>query len=275
MLLPPRPLRLNRLFVVEHITGGPALLLVGLAAACLGGWVTFGDASQLAEESRIWENGVPASQVSATCRVRTQRLVIHEHKVSVRYTDANGAEHRGYVDFSTLGAKYDGSKEAVVRYLREAPDRFALSWAVDAGTARILLIVLLALGMFLATAAFGALGMRMLRRFATARRLAARSDEIAVRVVKVEPQLSRGRHKRSTFHYEGRAASGRELSGKESFPLDRPPLFADASGRTIVALVDPDDPSRLLLVHGDFLPFEPTPDEQAAIRAAIALRRTG
>lgn len=193
----------------------------------------------------------------------------------MNYADANGATHRDRVKFRTLGLRCDRSEQPVVRHLPDDPGRFALSWAVDARTGRVLALALLAFGAIFIVAMCAFHGARMVRRLALARRLAARSDELVLKVVKVEPVMGRWRQTGNEYHFEARAADGRHLSGTEEAKLKRPPLFGDPSGRTLVALVDPDDPARPLVLLQDFHPFDLPPAEQAAVRAAVAARSAG
>jgi hypothetical protein len=273
MLLPPRPLRLQPLFVLQYAVGGAALAVFGAAALIVGAALLYGSACELSEESRIWESGVTAPEASAKGKVRTKKFLFHDCKIDVTYADEAGGTHRGSVDFDTLVGSFDDSAPPVVRYLPEDPKRFAVSWAVDARASRIAHIVFLTLGGGVGTIAFAIVGIGMLRRLSLARRCALESDELVVRITKVEPRTGRfGGHAGNEYHYAGPAPYGGDVSGEESLGKGEEPLFADASKTTIVVLVDPAQTGHALVVRGDFHPFVLTPEEQETVRAAIKPR---
>jgi hypothetical protein len=238
--------------------------------------MAYDSARDLSEESRIWESGLAAPQASGWVTNKTRRFPFRTSKLDVTYIDAAGKHHRHEVEIDTIWGSIDGSKRPVVRYLPEHADRFAVSWAVEARASRIANVVALGvLGVGLVAAAFGVIGIGALRRLSLARRRAFDSEEVVVRITKVEPKAGPRGYAGDVYHYAGKTADGRELSGKESFRKNEEPLFADASRTTIVVLVDPLDPGPALVVRQDFRPFVLTPEEESAVRAAIAGRGSG
>ena len=273
MLLPPPPLRLSSSFVLKYGLGGLLLLLLGAAAATGYGWWQFGEVAGLIEQSRIWETGVPALTTSASGGFKTHKFLIHSYNFDVRYVDAGGAPHARKLKFDTLIGEVDRTRQPIVRHLKDDPDRFALSWAVEAKTSRWASILTLGLvGVGLIGGAFTILGLRALRRLADARRCASFSDEVIVRIDSMVPKTIKGRHTHNVFHFTGEMTDGRKVTGKEELPRKHDPLFADPDRRTMVALVDPDKLERPVVVRADFYPFDLTSEEQESVRAAIAAR---
>ena len=271
MLLPPRPLRLKASFAWKYGLGGAALVLVALCMVVVCAGSAYFSVRDLSEESRIWESGVTAPQASAEGRVKKRRHGRRTCTIDVRYVDANGAPHRHRIEFDMIGRTFDASKPPVVRYLPGDADRFAVSWAVDVRSGRIVGIVLTTLSAGLIGTMFAVLGIRALRRLSRARRRALDSDEVVVEITKVEPRKGRG-NMGNVYHYVGKTAAGREVSGEETLARNREPLFADSAGKTMLALVDPADPGPPLVVLRDFHPFQLTEEEQAAVRSAIKAR---
>jgi hypothetical protein len=271
MLLPPCPLRLQTSFVWKNQLVGVLLLLIGIAASLGYAWWQYDAVRELIEQTGIWQAGVPAAWSEVKGEVTTNRFIFRGYDLDVTYLDAQGARHQGKLKFDTLGGAVDQKRDPVVHYLKDAPDRFALSWSMDVRTSRWVSVGFMALvGIGLVGGSFSYLGWLALRRLADARRCAARSDEVIVRITKVVPQMVQGRHTGNTIHFAGVTVDGREVAGKMVLAKKYEPLYADPSLQTMVALVPPENPKRAVVLRSDFHPFLLTTEEQAQVRAAIA-----
>lgn len=274
MLLPPCPLRLNASFFWRYLLGGLALGLIGLAAAVgLGIW-QYEAITQLLDQTRVWRDGVPAVRTEVSGKETTNKVIFHTYALDVHYFDAGGAVHDAKLEFDTLATEVDQTVDPLVRYARDDPGRFALSWAMDVKTSRWVSIgFMLVAGFGLVSGCFLLLGYGALRRLTDARRCARRSDEILVRVTKATQQFVNGRHKMTEYLYSGQTLDGRPVAGKVLFPPNYEPLFADQAKQVMVALVPQENLKRSVVLRGDFYPFELNADEQAKVRAGIASRR--
>jgi len=271
MVLPPCPLRLQSSFVWKNLLGGGLLLLAGLGASAGYAWWQYDAVRQLVDQTEIWKAGVPAPQCEVKGEVTTNHFIFRGYKLDVKYRDPRGAIHQGRLELDTLGGAVDQKREPVVRYLEKEPDRFALSWSMDVRTSRWASFAFMAVvGVGLVGGSFACLGLLALRRLADARRCAARSDEVIVRITKAEPQVVQGRQTGTIFHFAGQTVDGRWVAGKTSLARKSEPLYADPSLQNLVALVSPESPKRAVVLRGDFYPFLLTSDEQAQVRAAIA-----
>ncbi len=271
MVLPPCPLRLQSSFVWKNLLAGTIMLTIGVAAAVGYAWWQYDSVGELVDQTRVWRAGVPAPQTEVKGEVTTNRFVFRSYDLNVRFVDQKGALHEGKLTFDTLGGEVDQKRDPAVHYLENAPDRFALSWAMDVTTSRWVAVVFMAVvGVGLVGGSFGYIGWLCLRRLADARRCAARSDEVIVRITKVVAQMVHGRQAGTTYHFEGQTVDGRTVAGKAVMQKNQEPLFADAARQTIVALVPPENPKRAVVLRQDFHPFQLTADEQAQARAAIA-----
>jgi hypothetical protein len=272
----PRPLRLKPSFVRRQTIGGVALLAAAVAVASTGGVSAWGSASDLSEQSRIWEAGITAPNAMAQGRVTTRFPfgLFHRYKFDVSYTDESGVFHQHVLEFETCD-EVGTSAEPEVRHLRGDADRFALSWAVHARGSRILAIgAVVVIGVVMG-GIFGLLGIHSLRHLSLARRRALRSEAVVARIASVRPVMLSGRHTSSVFNFEGRTADGRSVKGNTSIKIKQQPLFADPWGHTMVVLVGPRGSDRPFALLGDFHPFELTPGQQEAVRSALQSRGGG
>jgi hypothetical protein len=271
MLLPPRPLRLRSSFVWLNQLGGIFLLLAGIAVAIGYGWWQADEVKALLTQSRIWRDGVAAQRAEVGGQVRTKQFIFHSYELDVSYVDASGATHEHELEFDTLLDKVDEDTEVSVRHLADAPERFALSWAMEVKTSRWMAIIFLGLvGVGLIGGSLVYLGCHALRLLANGRRCARRSDEVVVQITQVTQQVTQGKHNANVYHYQGQLDDGRPITGKVSYALKHEPLFADPTRQTMIALVSPENLKRPLSLRGDFHPFALSEDEQAAVRTAIA-----
>jgi hypothetical protein len=276
MLLPPTPLRLQSSFVWKYRLGGLVLLAVGISAgAGYAAW-QYNTIRELLDQARIWRMGEPALEVRVSGREKTSKGIFHGYELDVEYVDAREGRHKRTMKFDTLGGEVDQNAEPAVHYLKDDPDQYALSWAMDVTTSRWCSIGFMMLaGVGLIGGSFSFLGWRALRRLLDAQRCAARSDEVIVEITKVRPQKVHGKITANEIFFTGLTPDGREVKGDTTFPIKFEPLWADASQRRMVALVPPENLKRAVVPRGDFWPFEFTADEQAKVRAAIAARGQG
>ena len=270
MVLPPRPLRLQSSFVWKFQLGGLALLLGALAVAVAVVLWQAAAVRALLDQNGIWAAGQEAAGASAGGEVTTHLGILHSYTLHVKYLDGQGAEHAGVLEFDALFASVDRDKDPVVRFLADAPERFALSWAQDLGTSRWAAAgVWVLLGAGLIGGAIGAGGWFVLRRLGDARRCARQADEYVARITSVVPQYVKGRHSGNAYLFAAQTVDGRPITGKADFPLAHTPLFADREGTSMLVLAAQDCLQRPVAPRDDFFPFALTAEEQAAARAAL------
>ncbi|HTQ31544.1 MAG TPA: hypothetical protein VMI53_10070 [Opitutaceae bacterium] len=273
MPLLPAPLRLQSSFVWKNRLGGLVLILAGIGAAVGFGWYESGAVKELLDQSRIWQEGTPAWRTEVSGHVTSHDFVLNEYDLNVTFVDANQVSHDNNVKFDTFIGKVDQEREPMVHYLPNDPDRFALSWAIDAKTSRWSAIVFMAvIGIGLIGGAFTFLGWLALRRLSDAKACASRPDEVILRIAKIVPTIVKGKQTGNEYHFTGHTLAGREITGKTVFALKYEPLFADAAKQAVLALVPQENVKRPLVLRGDFYPFDLSPDDQARVRAAIAAR---
>jgi hypothetical protein len=271
VILPPRPLRLKPKFVWSCRLGGLGLVLAGIGAAIGYGWWQWSEIQALLEQRQIWETGVEAQDVRVEGHVTSHLIILHGYNLRVEFIDAVGVRHENKIEFSTLGVTVDQASPTVVHHLAGAPERFALSWAMDVTGGRWGAIIFMGVaGVGLIGGSFTFLGIKAWRRLADARRVANRSEEIVARVTKVVPQMYQGRHTGNEYHFTGECDGGRTVTGKETFAVKHTPLHLDPERLTILALVAPEKPDRAVAVRADFHPFQLRDEDRQVVQSAIA-----
>ena len=274
MPLLPSPLRLNSSFVWKTQLGGIALIIFGLGCSVGFAWWESSAIRKLVDQSRIWPRGAVALQTSVTGNVTSHSFILNDYDLDVTFLDENQVSHQAKLEFDTFISKADQDSAPVVHYLKDDPEKFALSWAINAKISRWAAIVFeLLVGVGLVGGSFAYIGVMALRRLSDARCCALRSNEVVVRITQVVPTKAKGRHVGNQYHFTGRMVDGREVSGKTVFSIKYEPLFADGAKRTMVALIPQENVKRPVVVRGDFYPFDLTPDEQAKVRQSMAGRR--
>ena len=214
-----------------------------------------------------------ALETSVKGTVTSHSFILNDYDLEVTYLDANQISHQSKLEFETLISTIDRDSDPVVRYLHGDPEKFALSWAMNAKISRWAAMVFMAVvGVGLVGGSVVFFGMRALRRLSDARGCALRSNEVLVRVTQVVSTMVKGRHTGNEYRFTGRMVDGREVSGKTVFPVKYGPLFADAAKQTMLVLIPQENVKRPVVLRGDFHPFELTPDEQSKVRQAIASR---
>jgi hypothetical protein len=273
MPLLPSPLRLKSSFVWKTQLGGLVLILVGLVAVAGYAWWQYGSVKELVDQSRIWSEGTTALKTTVEGSVTSHSFILNDYNLDVTFLDENQVSHQGKLEFSTLISTIDRDSDPEVRYSHDDPEKFALSWAMNAKISRWAAIAFMAVvGVGLVGGSFTFLGVMALRRLSDARCCALRSNEVVVRVTKVVPTMAKTRHVGNEYHFTGRMVDGREVAGKTVFPVKYEPLFADGAKQTMVALIPQENVKRPVVLRGDFYPFDLTPDEQAKVRQAMASR---
>jgi hypothetical protein len=273
MLLPPRPLRLRASFIWKFQLGGLALVAVGVAATIGYAWWQLDALKELLDQSRVWAAGVPAEYCEVSGKVSTTKAIFHNYTLDVIYVDAARKRHQAKLEFSTLVTEMDQARNPVVRYLKDEPGRYALSWAVEAKTSRWASFLFMTIvGVGLVGGSFSFIGVVMLRRVADARRCARRSDEVIVQITQLTPQVVNGRRTGTEYRFSGQVAGARTVTGKVVFSTKEEPLYADAAKQTLVALVAQEALQRPVVLRSDCHPFELTADELAKVRAEIERR---
>jgi hypothetical protein len=271
MLLPPRPLSLKPSFVWSSRLGGLALLLAGMGAAVGYGWWQWSEVEALLEQRNIWDNGVEAPGVRIGGEVTTHLFILNEYDLKVSFVDAHGATRQHDLEFNTLFSRVDDNSPVALRHLRDEPDKFAVSWAMDLTGSRWAAIAFMGVvGVGLIGGSLVFLGATVWRRLADADRVARRSEEVVAVISKVVPQMNKGRHTGNEFHFACTTGDGIAVSGKASFGVKHTPLHLDPEKLTLLALVSPEKPARPFLVRGDLHPFRFRDDERRAILEAVA-----
>jgi hypothetical protein len=265
-------LRLRSSFVWKYLLGGLALVMLGVAIAIGVGLWQLDGAKELLEESRIWREGILAQQADMRGDVTTHKAIFHEYKLQVSYLDAAGTMHHANLKFDTLLGEIDDKQRPVVHYLKDSPDRFALSSAIDVAISRWASILFLAATLVgLIGGSCILLGLKALWRLRDARRCAAHSEEVIATVTQVDRKVVKGKHTRNVFRFTGKTADGRILKGKADFSSKEAPLYA---GRQMILVLAPqDNPDRAVAVRNDFHPF--VLDAEEAERARSELSRRG
>lgn len=261
--VPARPLKLHPAFVARYVFGVLLMLAMGLG---FGSWLAirqYQGAMNLLGQSTVWQRGVPAPSCSVEGTRTTMKLVFHAYSFRVSYRDERGNPRTGDLAVETIFSPIDDRREPVVRYLKEAPDRFALSWAIEvrnnswlSWTLCSTVAVMSLCGISVAVFLFKELRLAIL--------CAQKSDEILLPITKVTKEYRRGEFNISVYHFEGANGRGQIFKGKARFSEQYEPLFADSSKTKMVGLVSVHAPERPVVLRCDLLPFKRRKAQQDA-----------
>ena len=247
------------------------MIITAAMALGLGPWLTcrqYHAAVSLLRTSKVWQRGVPSSSCTVEVKESTFKFVFHTYEFKVSYCDSRGELHNGTCEVDTVFSTIDQGREPVVRYLKEAPDAFALSWVLDVQNSA-----------WLSWSCFAAAGILsfcciagvvfLCNELRLAFLCAQKSEEILLPVVKVSQESSRGGSKINVYHFQGENGRGQSLKGKARFSERQGPLFADASKTKMVALISEQAPRSPVVLRCDLQPFKrPKNSETVGTRAA-------
>jgi hypothetical protein len=273
-VLPVRPLGLRMSFYLRRTAFG--LFLAAFAAGSGAGAVwAISDAWSIRRDQRIWDSGTQATDgmVHGKVRSRGLRWVIAFYDLDVTYADADGARYRGPVEIATMLGSVDTDADPEVRYDPADPDRFALSWAVDASGARWRWVVI-------GGALFGAIALLFawvtrgwIQETLAIRQCARRGREVVVRIADVlRVDDDRGRRTtKARYTLLVPAPDGADdQRWLEELDLARGrPLFADPTEGTAHALIGPGANTRILLCDSLY-PLALTAAERREVHARAA-----
>jgi len=273
----PRPLHLRAGFVRRSYLGAIACFLGGGAALIAYPALEISEAKDTLADAEIWKTGVPAEGLNLEGHRTTHQAILDSYDLTVDYADQQGGEHHGRVKFSTLFASVDKGSPWHVRYDPKAPDRFALSWAVDLTWARwtafgFMTFVGVGLGLM-----FVAGGFLVMRRLGDARQAAVQSDEAELELEGIV-QITKYRRPTGQVKYRYRVPTAAGKTKVRELLLNdkkgQKPLYADAAKTRLFALRPPRAPDRPVVLRADLYPFE-VPGWDAATVAAHLARQLG
>lgn len=274
-LLPSRPLRLRRGFVLWSCFGAISLGLIGAVALVAYIVWQLGEAHQIRTDQAIWDHGTPAESSSVSGRETSHNFLLNSYELDVEYVDAQGKTHHRKAEFSSLFASVDQKTDADVRYDPANPERFALRWAIDLGGYRWAAFIFMLVAGIGVGLAFLVLSFGLLRRFTDARAAATDSQEIEIEVVKVVELTQHGRATgTSQFHYQLTTEAGKTVQRNVAFRTGKgkSPLYADAQKTRFLALRSSKVPDRPVILRNDFYPFDVSPEERAEVEKRLAQR---
>jgi hypothetical protein len=274
-VIPSRPLRLRRGFVIWSYLGAATLGLVGTASLVAYVIWQLGEARQIQTDQAIWDHGTPAESSNVSGKETSHNFLLNSYELDVDYADAQGQTHRGKAEFSSLFASVDQKTDADVRYDPAHPDRFALRWAIDLGGYRwaafaFMMVAGVGIGLAFLVIAFG-----LYRRVTDARAVAEDSQEVEIELVKVEALSQHGRPTGATqFHYQLATESGKTVKRHVVFRTNKgqSPLFADAQKSRLLALRSSRAPDRPVVLRNDLYPFDVSPEERAEVEKRLTRR---
>ncbi|MEI8256706.1 MAG: DUF3592 domain-containing protein [Deltaproteobacteria bacterium] len=292
--LPPRPLRVQRGYVLKSYFWAAILGLVGLSVASAYLVWQWNSAQRILQDQEIWASGVPALDGSVTGRSRTRQFIFKEYELDVSYTDPAGRPHAEHFTFDTILGSLDSGVPPVLRVDPNDPSRYAISWAVECSRSRWASFWFMSIVGALIGCAVAFLGWALLDRARLASQLAVESVEVECPLVSVTEQYVNGRPAGNMIYRfvvpplppEPSAGPGYRDAAEVSAPpaarlAEREVVmpkkhggpFYTSRGREqrILALVSRKHPKRLQVVRHDFHPYVLGDDEQAA---AIARVRT-
>jgi hypothetical protein len=274
-VLPDRPLKVHPRFLLVSRLWGVACAVLGLAALVGYPLWQLDEAQTILSDQRIWETGVPAVGAGVEGHGTTHNFLLHSYHLTVDYTDLEGRDHRHELSFESLSA-VNQRAPVEVRYDPQAPERFALSWAVHMRGGRWGSFAFLG-GMGLVIGIVMVFGARtVFRRMGDARLCAALgSEEIELPLAAV---VEVRQHGRATGHVKYRylvpQPSGKDATHEVIFNRKKKqkPLYADPSETRVLALRSPKVPHRPVVLRNDLYPFQAPAGALEVVTVRLARR---
>jgi hypothetical protein len=135
-ILPPPPRATSAGRLVKKLMTAFFLGLLGLGMFGGLGYYAFTLADDLLSDRKIFANGVVAEDAEVEGTAKARRLIFHEYKLTLHYTDKNGVAHNEKQEFDTMFGEVDDKSPVEVRYDPAHPKRAACSWSVDVSMSR-------------------------------------------------------------------------------------------------------------------------------------------
>jgi hypothetical protein len=252
---PPRATSAGRL--VKKLFASLFLAFLGVALLGGMGWYASTLVGSLQHDRDLFARGTPAADGSVEGEARTRRMVFHDYKLTLSYTDQDGKEHTSRQEFETLLGEVDQNSPAEIHYDPDHPDHAVCSWSVDVTASRATqagLAILIALSgtvLFYGAARAG--------RDAFWERDAAReAQEVRAQLA----ELSRDQHGNVTYSVIAEVAPGHLVKDKAVLNKKTPWRL----GEDALALYSPHH-ERLFLVESDGAPVVLSDEELAEARA--------
>ncbi|MFT3773493.1 MAG: hypothetical protein QM820_49585 [Minicystis sp.] len=297
-ILPARPLRVARSYAVQSYRWSAVAALVAMALAGLFFTFSAQGVKRIFRDRDLWENGVPTRSSHVSVRTERGLAIIANHTLNVEYVDQRGTAREQVVEFSTLFVGLPGGRSAVVRHDPRAPERIAVSLAMDAMVWRWMDAVLwIFIGLIVGSLpAYGAWA--LYDRVRLARLVAEDGMEVACEVTHVDDRPdSNGRPSPiRTFHFQvpamapgplvatggyrdaARPSSAGHPSYGDRVMIDRKdgtPLMIGVKEKRdmMLVLVSPRMPHKAQVIRHDLHPFELTEAERAEVQRRVAEAR--
>lgn len=286
-LLPDRPLGFRAGHHVRVVMSLLVLLTVAAVPAGFGVWAV-SDVVDLHREERIWETGVLALDGELEGKTHSGHFLgwlMKDYDLVVRYRDLAGVAHEGAMSFTTMLGNPDTDEEPEVRHDPAHPERFALSWAIEAGGARWRKAILA--GVFFGVLSFGVLTLAWLfgRRAFARRRVGRDGDELIARVldVRVVHDSNGAPTSRRAYQLLLPPPAGIEVGPDDDANrtmwsddidvLEHPPFFADRDDSTVSVLYLRAAEPQLIVLCDGFYPLALTAAEKAEGKRRAEARR--
>ncbi|HHH28211.1 MAG TPA: hypothetical protein ENK57_07680 [Polyangiaceae bacterium] len=279
MILPPRPLRLDPLYLRDVRFRLITLLAPGLVLCLVGVWPGHA-AYELVADQQAWRDGEPLAVATVETHVSILAVVSRHVRITATFAGDDGAEWLVRDDYYTLFTDSVGDGPLEARY-DASSQRIALSWSMDAAPWRWAWILFFGLGLLGLSAVSVHAAWCVLRELRIARAAARGGEEIELEVLRVTTTDAEDPD-RAAVHVTYRipppvsrapvgyrtAAAGAPSVRTEEFALrDRAPIWLDGGSAVLALRPDPRRSDVTVLSHGFWpLLLEPAARDLACAR---------
>ncbi len=258
-LLPPAPRQLVSGYVFKRLAGAGLLCLAAVAVAAAYAVWQWSEVQTLQRDQRLWAEGEVQAPAEVEGQKESRDFILNSYKLNVRFADEDGVLHSGKVDFDLLFSSADEAAQPAVRYHRGRPDEFALNWAAQASKGRWASFAFMTVvGVGLIGGSLLIVGIAAFRTTRAQTHAARVGVEVECVVSRVDEQLVNGRKTGSLIyvfllpeHFTNGGPTERQVLMN---PKKGTPILLEG-GSKLIALVDPSDPRRFLVVRNDFFPI--------------------
>ncbi|WP_394831321.1 hypothetical protein LVJ94_32905 [Pendulispora rubella] len=256
--LPQSPYKLRASFFVA--TALQVLLFAAFAALgiALLARTVFPEGQSIARERAIWQRGVTAAEVSVEGTHTMRNIVFHEYKLDVTYLDSSGEGHAGQLAVTTLGSQLELTDAVEVHFDPAQPDQFALSSAIDVGSARWASVSVSAAVALTMVGVFGFAGIKMVQKLGDARRTACGGEWVEVTLS--APPVRNDHYGYTTYSFRVGPYDARDRTAV--FGRKRQPVFIGDDCSRLLALRNREDPEGIIVLRSDLYPLALSANER-------------
>jgi hypothetical protein len=241
---------------ILRLSGGVVLLATALICA-------IADGQRIRMREQTWSDGTAPIDAEVVGKSERVALGIVHTELNVAYVDRRGRAHREHMTATSFRSDPDTSVSPTVRYLRDEPERFNVSWVHEQARGSLILLALVSAGL-LGAAFVSLVAVWRNRKHELTAKIFADPREALLDLLHVERHHPGADRDMVTYHFRVRDSvrSCSVVVGRGQIG----PLFLDRAESVALALYNPRERTGLLVLSEDLHELEQPPFTAAQLR---------